>query len=90
MNESRPPRKFGQGDYWYLMLQTASVPESRIKPIFDVPQWRLLSRQFAQAKAMEPWLKSSGVVSNDEKDNEAVQPRQFGESRSRIYPPMSI
>jgi hypothetical protein len=68
--ESRPPRKFGQGDYWYLMLQTARLPESRLKPILDAPQWRLLSRQFAQAKGMEPWLKSNGVIRDDEKENE--------------------
>ena len=73
VNESRPPRKFGQGDYWYLMLQTARVPESRIKPIFDVPQWRLLSRQFAQAKGMEPWLKSNGVIPDNERENKGVQ-----------------
>jgi hypothetical protein len=70
VNESRPPKKFGQGDYWYLMLQTARVPESRLKPIFDVPQWRLLSRQFDQARGMEAWLKSNGVVPDDEKENE--------------------
>jgi hypothetical protein len=75
VNESRPPRKFGQGDYWYLMLQTARVPESRIKPIFDVPQWRLLSRQFAQAKAMQPWLKSNGVVPDDENEIDAIHAR---------------
>jgi hypothetical protein len=73
VNESRPPRKFGQGDYWYLMIQTARVPESRIKPIFDVPQWRLLSRQFAQARGMEQWLKSNGVTPDDDKGNEGVQ-----------------
>jgi hypothetical protein len=57
-----PPQKFGQGDYWYLMLQSARVPEEKIKPIFDAPQWRLLSRQFAQAKGMEQWLKQNGVI----------------------------
>jgi hypothetical protein len=80
VNESRPPRKFGQGDYWYLMLQTALIPESRIKPLFDVPQWRLLSRQFAQAKGMEQWLTSNGVVPDDEKENKGVQARAIRRS----------
>jgi hypothetical protein len=73
VNESRPPKKFGQGDYWYLMLQTALVPESKLKPVLDAPQWRLLSRQFDQAKRMEPWLKSNGVIPDNEKGNEGVQ-----------------
>ncbi len=70
VSESRPPKKFGQGDYWYMMLQTAHVPESRLKPLLDVPQWRLLNRQFAQARGMEPWLKSNGVIPDDEKEDE--------------------
>jgi hypothetical protein len=65
INETRPPRKFGQGDYWYLMLQTARVPEAKLKTVFDAPQWRLLSRQFAQARGMEQWLKTNGVVPDD-------------------------
>jgi hypothetical protein len=75
VNESRPPKKFGQGDYWYLMLQSSLVPEAKLKPIFDVPQWRLLSRQFDQAKRMEPWLKSNGVIPDHEKENETVPAR---------------
>jgi hypothetical protein len=73
VNESRPPKKFGQGDYWYLMLQAALVPESKLKPVLDVPQWRLLSRQLAQAKGMEQWLKSNGVIPDNERENVGVQ-----------------
>ena len=57
-----PPQKFGQADYWYFMLESARVPEDKLKPIFDAPQWRLLSRQFTQARGMEPWLKQNGVM----------------------------
>jgi hypothetical protein len=70
VSEARPPRRFGHGDYWYLMLQTAEVPEAKIKPIFDAPQWRLLSRQFIQARGMEQWLKANGILPDDEKDGE--------------------
>ncbi len=41
-------------------------------PIFDAPQWRLLSRQFAQARGMEQWLKTTGVLADDEKDGEST------------------
>jgi hypothetical protein len=70
VNEAQPPRKFGPGDYWYLLLQTARLPEPKLKPIFDAPQWRLLSRQFAQARGMEAWLKTNGVLGDDGKDGE--------------------
>ena len=35
VNDARPPRKSGQRDYWYLMLQAARLPEAKLKPIFD-------------------------------------------------------
>jgi hypothetical protein len=70
VSEARPPRRFGQGDYWYLMLQTAQLPEATIKPIFDAPQWRLLSRQFIQARGMEQWLKLNGILPEVEKEGE--------------------
>ncbi len=75
VNEAQPPRKFGPGDYWYLLLQTARLPEPKLKPIFDAPQWRLLSRQFAQARGMEQWLKTNGVLGDDEKEREHAAPR---------------
>jgi hypothetical protein len=66
VHETRAPRKFGQGDYWYLMLRMAGLPEAKLKPIFDAPQWRLLSRQFVQAKAMTQRLKAAGVFADDD------------------------
>jgi hypothetical protein len=61
-NEIPPPLKMGQSDYWYFMFRTSKLPESTLRPIFDVPQWRLLSRQFPQAQGMEQWLKNNGVI----------------------------
>ena len=76
--EVRPPRRFGQGDYWYLMLQASRVPESKIKAIFDAPQWRLLSRQFGQARGMEPMLRSNGVIPDDEPAGEKAATAGWG------------
>ena len=47
------------------MLQSARVPEDKLKPIFDAPQWRLLSRQINQAQGMEQWLKQNGIIAGD-------------------------
>ena len=62
VSEAPPPQRFGQADFWYLMYQMTRLPEARIKAILDEPQWRLLSRQFMQARGMEPWLKSNGLI----------------------------
>jgi hypothetical protein len=65
MMETRPPKRFGQNDYWYMMLQASKLPESKIKPIFDNVQWRILQRQLMQGRSMEQWLKMSGVMEDD-------------------------
>jgi hypothetical protein len=62
VSETPPPAKYGQADYWYLMYQMTRLPEAKITGILDEPQWRLLSRQFMQARGMEPWLKSNGIL----------------------------
>ena len=68
VNDSEPPLRFGQSDYWYLLFQVSKLPEAKLKPIFDVPQWRLLSRQFAQARGMEQWLKTNGIIPDHKKE----------------------
>jgi hypothetical protein len=62
VSETPPPVKYGQADYWYLMYEMTRLPESKITKILDEPQWRLLGRQFMQARGMEPWLKSNGII----------------------------
>jgi hypothetical protein len=63
--ETPPPQRFGQADFWYLMYQMTRLPEAKLKAILDEPQWRLLSRQFMQARGMEPWLKSNGLIAQN-------------------------
>jgi hypothetical protein len=68
LSDTDPPERFGQSDYWYLMFQMSRLPEAKIKPIFDNPQWRLLSRQFAQARGMEQWLRQNGLLPDHNRD----------------------
>src|SRR5262249_5245160 len=62
VTETPPPERFGQADFWFLMFQMTRLPEAKIKAILDETQWRLLSRQFIQARGMEPWLRSNGLI----------------------------
>jgi hypothetical protein len=66
VNETRPPKKYGQGMNWYVLLQTSTIPESKFKPILDDIQWKIFRRQFIQAKTMGPWLELNGIVADDE------------------------
>jgi hypothetical protein len=73
VKESRPPRRFGQNDYWFMMFQASKLPESKLKPIFDEVQWRILQHQLMQGRAQEHWLKMSGVI-DDDKPAGALRP----------------
>jgi hypothetical protein len=65
VNHTPAPKKFGQGDYWVTMYNLSRLPEDKLQPIFDAPQWRLMRRQLAQARVMEQWLRSNGMLPDD-------------------------
>jgi hypothetical protein len=65
VKETRPPKRFGQNDYWFMMLQASKISESKLKPILDDIQWRILERQLNQGKGMEQWLRMSGIIDDD-------------------------
>ena len=60
--ETKPPRRYGQYDYYVVMWQASHLPEAKLKPLFDDTQWKLLNRQFTQVKGMEPFLKQNGYL----------------------------
>ena len=62
VEETRPPETFGQYDYYFVMNRLSKFPESKIKPLFNERQWKLLRQQFNQARSMEPLLVRNGVI----------------------------
>ncbi len=65
LKETRPPRRFGSSDYYYLMYRAAQLAEDKIKPIFDDIQWRVFSMQLNQARGMQQWLKNNGMIDDE-------------------------
>jgi hypothetical protein len=64
--ETRPPRRFGEEDYYGVMCQLGRVPEAKLRPIFDDGQWFKLSRQLAEAKRKEETLRLKGYLPENE------------------------
>ncbi len=62
LEETRPPRQFGQYDYYVVLYQAAKLDEGKLKPIFDDDQWRALTQLFAQIQGIEAHLKRTGVL----------------------------
>ena len=69
--ETQPPRRLGQNDYYAVLYLMASLPEAKVKPIFDDVQYRSLRRQLDQARGMGMWLKQNGFVPDEEPAGEA-------------------
>ena len=60
--ETRPPRRFGEEDYFGVLVQISRLPEATLKSLFSEKQWATLSVQLAEAKRREPKLKKDGYV----------------------------
>ncbi len=62
LDETDPPRAYGQYGYYVVLYQASELPEEEVKPIFDEGQWRALRACFRRAKAMEPTLKKIKLI----------------------------
>jgi len=80
--ETRPPKRFGEYDYYGVMFQMSRLPEASLKPIFDDDQWGKLSRQLAFAVRLEPTLKEGGFVPDDQVAGAATGRREQPSARS--------
>jgi hypothetical protein len=68
VKETKPPRSFGQQDYYIVMWNISKIPEKTLKPMFNDAEWKILNQQFAQVRGLEQWLKQSGALAKDEAD----------------------
>lgn len=66
LDETKPPRSYGQQDYYVVMWNISKVPEAKLKPMFDEAEWKIMNQQFQQVRGLEQWLKQSGVIGKDE------------------------
>jgi hypothetical protein len=88
--ETPAPKRSGQGDYWFLMYQLGRLPESQVQPIFDAPQWRLLSRQLGQARGMEQWLRSNGILDDGDSSKPVAPPQPVVVAPARLLAPAEV
>ncbi len=67
VEETKPPRSFGQQqDYYIVMWNISKIPEKTLKPLFSDAEWKVLNQQFAQVRGLEQWLKQSGALAKEE------------------------
>jgi len=66
VENTKPPRRFGNTDYYVILWNVSQVPKDKLQPLFDDAEWKLLSRQLDQVRGMEHWLKQSGALDTEE------------------------
>ena len=74
--ETKPPKRFGQYDYYVVMVQMGKLPEDKLKPLFDDGQWRMLRQQLNSMRGMEPWLKQTGALSDGDDAGPDSKPQE--------------
>lgn len=62
LDETEPPKHFGQQAYYEILYQASKVDEEKIKPIFDDAQWRAIRQVLATAEGMLPLLNRNGFT----------------------------
>ncbi len=66
VEETKPPRSFGQQqDYYIVMWNISKIPEKTLKPLLSDAEWKVLNQQFAQVRGLEQWLKQSGALAKE-------------------------
>jgi hypothetical protein len=66
VEQTRPPRYFGEYDYYGVLFQASKLPETRFKSILSDRQWAKLSMHIAESKRLLPTLKAHGFVPDDD------------------------
>jgi len=74
VEETRPPLVFTAYDTQVVLYQMARLPEAKVRPILDDPQWLTLEGRFLQARAMKPFLVSNGCLAEEAADGPAPKP----------------
>ena len=72
LDETEPPKKFGQYDFYVVLFQAGKLGEAKLKPILDDAQWQSFKKVFDQGRGLEQFLKGQGYL--PETDGGAVPP----------------
>jgi parvulin-like peptidyl-prolyl isomerase len=62
LDRTEPMESASQYEFYLMMYRLSEMPQDELKPLFDDPQWASMKRQLQQAKSLEPFLKSQGLL----------------------------
>jgi hypothetical protein len=62
ITETKPPKRFGQYDWYVIMYQAGKVPDEKFQQIVDEAQLKPLKQTLQQGAGMEHWLKQQKII----------------------------
>jgi hypothetical protein len=62
MAETKPPKRFGQYDWYVIMYQAGKVPDAKYEQIVDEAQMRALKKTLQQGAGMEHFLRQQKII----------------------------
>lgn len=60
--ETKPPKRFGQYDYYAILYQANKVPDAKYEQIVDEAQMRALKKALQQGAGMEHFLRQQKII----------------------------
>jgi hypothetical protein len=62
VEQTKPPKRFGQYDWYVILYQSAKLPDERYEHIVDEAQLKALKQTLQQGAGMEQWLKQQKLI----------------------------
>jgi hypothetical protein len=62
VTETRPPKRFGQYDWYVILYQAGKIPDERYEQIIDAAQMKPLKQSLQQGIGMDQWLKQQKLI----------------------------
>jgi len=62
LEETDPPKAYGQYAYYVILYQASRIPAGKLQPLFDDAQWQILQNHFQQVRGLEAFLKQNGLL----------------------------
>jgi hypothetical protein len=62
LDQTRPPKLFGQYDWYVILYQAAKLPDDKYKQIVDEAQLKPLKQTLQQGQGMEQWLRQQNLI----------------------------
>jgi Na+-transporting methylmalonyl-CoA/oxaloacetate decarboxylase gamma subunit len=72
MDQIKPSRKSGPGEYYAIMYQLSWIAESKLKPLFDEMQWKVINRQKSQFRGYRQFLKQNDLLPDDDGETDTA------------------